>query len=103
MIHYLCEDMLTSSLSISPYLIITFLSIGFSSFLDILKIWLRVTRTSHRFEEDEYEYKIIIKHDLGYKYSYFMKEVYRYIIQGRFKKSFHFKVTENTILIKRAK
>ena len=76
---------------------------SFSSFLDVLKIWLRVTYTPNRFEEDEYELKIIIKHDLGYKYSYFMKEVYRYIIQGMFKKSFHCKVTENIILIKSAK
>jgi hypothetical protein len=76
---------------------------NFSSFLDVLKIWLRVTRTPNRFEDDEYEYKIIIKHDLGYKYSYLMKEAYRYIIQGRFKKSFHCTLTENIILIKSAK
>jgi hypothetical protein len=76
---------------------------SFSSFLDVLKIWLKITRTPNRFEENEYEYKIIIKHDMGYNYSYFTSEVYRYIIQERFHKSFHCKVSENIILIRSVK
>lgn len=76
---------------------------SFSSFLDILNIWLRITRTPSRFEESEYEYKIVIRHEMGYKYSYLIKEVFRYIIEVRFNKRLHYIMTENTILIRSAK
>jgi hypothetical protein len=74
---------------------------NFSSFLDIINIWLRITRTPNRFEQSDYGHKIVIRHEMGYKYSYLIKEVFRIVIH-RFNKPFHYKITENTILIRSA-
>lgn len=74
---------------------------NFSSFWKIINMWLRITRTPNRFEQSEYEHKIVIRHDMGYKYSYLIREVFR-IVMHRFNKPFHYKITENTILIKSA-
>ena len=72
-----------------------------SSFLDLLRIWLKITRTPNRFERDDsLNYKIVIRHDLGYKYSYLIKEVFRRIMEEKFHISFHCIMTETTILIK---
>jgi hypothetical protein len=76
---------------------------SFSAFLDILNTWLRVTQTPSRFDETEHEYKIIIRHDMGYKYSFLLQEVFRLVIKERFHKSFHHNITENLILIRSAK
>jgi hypothetical protein len=76
---------------------------SFSSFLDILNIWLRITQTPNRFDETGHEYKIIIRHDMGYKYSFLLKEVFRLVMKERFHKSFHHNMTENIILIRSAR
>jgi hypothetical protein len=76
---------------------------SFSSFLDILNTWLRITQTPSRFDETLQEYKIVIRHDMGYKYSLLLKEVFRLITEERFHKSFHYNMTENLILIRSAK
>lgn len=75
---------------------------NFSSFLDIMYMWLKITRTPNRFEQSVYEHKIVIRHDMGYKYSYLIKEVFR-IITHRFNKPFYHKITENTVLIRSTK
>jgi hypothetical protein len=76
---------------------------SFSSFLDILNTWLRITQTSSRVDETRHEYKIVIRHDMGYKYSFLLKEVFRLVMKERFHKSFHHNMTENLILIRSAK
>jgi hypothetical protein len=76
---------------------------SFSSFLDILNTWLRITQTPNRFDETRHEYKIIIRHDMGYKYSFLLKEVFRLVMKERFHKSFHHNMTENIILIRSAR
>lgn len=76
---------------------------SFSSFLDILNTWLRITQTPRRFDETGHEYKIIIRHDVGYKYSFLLKEVFRLVMKERFHKSFHHNMTENLILIRSAR
>ena len=76
---------------------------SFSSFLDILNTWLRITQTPNRFDETRHEYKIIIRHDMGYKYSFLLKEVFGHVMKERFHKSFHHNMTENLILIRSAK
>lgn len=60
---------------------------SFSSFFDILNIWLKITRTPNRFEQTDYENKSVIRHEMGYKYSYLVKEVFRFIIEEGFPKS----------------
>ena len=72
-----------------------------SSFLDLFHSWLKITRTPNRFElDDSLNYKIVIRHDMGYKYSYLVKEVFRRIIEEKFRIPFHCIMTETTILIK---
>lgn len=73
---------------------------NFSSLLDIFNIWLRITQTPNRSDQSEYEHKIVIRHDMGYKYSFLLKEVFRCILEEAFHKSFHHNMTENTILIR---
>ena len=76
---------------------------SFSSFLDILNIWLRITQTPSRFDETRHEYKIVIRHDMGYKYSFLLKEVFGHVMKERFHKSFHHNMTENLVLIRSAR
>ena len=76
---------------------------SFSSFLDIFNTWLRITQTPNRFDETRHEYKIVIRHDMGYKYSFLLKEVFRLVMKERFHKSFHHNMTENLILIRSAR
>lgn len=76
---------------------------GFSSFLDLLNLWLKITETPNRFEVSEHEYKVIIRHGMGYKYSYFIKEVCRQVIEVRYHKSIHYNITENSVVIRSAK
>ena len=76
---------------------------SFSSFLDIVNTWLRITQTPSRFDETGHEYKIVIRHDTGYKYSFLLKEVFRLVMKEKFHKSFHHKMTENVVLIRSAR
>ena len=62
---------------------------SFSSFLDIVNTWLRITQIPSRFDDTRHEYKIVIRHDMGYKYSFLLKEVFRLLMKERFHKSFH--------------
>lgn len=72
-----------------------------SSFLDTLRIWLKIERTPNRFEQDDgHNFKIVIRHDMGYKYSYLLKEMFRYIVEEKFHRPFDCILTETTILIK---
>ena len=72
-----------------------------SSFLDMLCIWLKIARTPNRFERDDgHNYKIVIRHDIGYKYSYLIKEMFRRVMEEKFHRPFHCIMTETTILIK---
>ena len=76
---------------------------SFFSFLDIVNAWLRITQTPSRFDDTRHEYKIVIRHDMGYKYSFLLKEVFRLVMKERFHKSFHHNMTENIILIRSAR
>ena len=71
-----------------------------SSFLYTFNIWLKNTRTPSRFEQDGQNYKIVIRHDMGYKYSYLIKEIFRRILEEKFYKSVQCTMTETTILIR---
>jgi hypothetical protein len=72
-----------------------------SSFLDLLRIWLKIARTPNRFElHDGDNYRIVIRHDMGYKYSCLVKEMFRHIMEEKFHRPFHCIMTGTTILIK---
>jgi hypothetical protein len=72
-----------------------------SSFLDTLYIWLKIARTPNKFElDDGHNYKIVIRHEMGYKYSYLVKEMFKRIMEEKFHRPFHCIMTETTILLK---
>ena len=76
---------------------------SFSSFFDILNTWFKISETPYRFEESEHEYKVVVRHGMGYKYSYFIKELYSQVIEQRYHKSIHYNITENSVMIRGAK
>ena len=47
-----------------------------------------------------FEYNLLIKHDMGYKYSFLVKEVYRNVIEDAFHMGIKFIVTENSLALK---
>jgi len=54
-----------------------FLRGGFNiaSILQIAQTWLRIAQMSHRIEVAGDIYKVIIEHDMGWKYSYLIRDL----------------------------
>jgi hypothetical protein len=71
-----------------------------ASISSITETWLRIARMPYRYEIDRDSCKIIIEHDMGYKYSYLIKEISRYILEVAFGSKSSCDVTENTVIIK---
>ena len=78
-----------------------FLKGGFSiaSLSNITETWLRIARMPYRYELNENKCKIIIEHDMGLKYSYFIKEISRYILEVAFETQTSCNVTNNAVVI----
>ena len=53
----------------------------------------------YRYEINGNGCKIIIEHDMGYKYSYLIKEISRYILEVAFLTPTSCKITDNTVVI----
>jgi hypothetical protein len=70
-----------------------------SSFLNILENWSRISDIPYRAEEDECNQKIIIEHNMGSKYSYLFKEIYRRLLENAFETKTQFDTTDNTIVL----
>lgn len=70
-----------------------------SSFLSILENWSRISDIPYRAEEIENTQKIIIEHNMGSKYSYLFKEIYRLLLENSFKTKADFDTTDNTIVL----
>jgi hypothetical protein len=70
-----------------------------SSFLSILENWSRISDIPYRTEENETTQKIIIEHNMGSKYSYLFKEIYRRLLENSFETKTHFDITDNTIVL----
>jgi hypothetical protein len=70
-----------------------------SSFLNILENWSRISDIPYRAEEDERNQKIIIEHNMGSKYSYLFKEIYRRLLENAFETKTQFDTTDNTIVL----
>lgn len=71
-----------------------------SSFLDVVVNWLQITKTPNRSDQNMHEYNLLIKHDMGYKYSFLVKEVCRDVIDHTFNMEIEFILTENTLGLK---
>jgi hypothetical protein len=70
-----------------------------SSFLSILENWSRISDIPYRTEENETNQKIIIEHNMGSKYSYLFKEIYRRLLENSFETKTQFDLTDNTIVL----
>lgn len=70
-----------------------------SSFLSILENWSRISDIPYRTEESETTQKIIIEHNMGSKYSYLFKEIYRRLLENSFETKSQFDTTDNTIVL----
>jgi hypothetical protein len=70
-----------------------------SSFLSILENWSRISDIPYRTEESETTKKIIIEHNMGSKYSYLFKEIYRRLLENSFETKTQFDTTDNTIVL----
>jgi hypothetical protein len=69
------------------------------SILNIAKTWLKVSRLPHRCEITGSSCKIIIEHDMGFKYSYLIKEISRYILEVAFKANGSFDITDEATFL----
>jgi hypothetical protein len=70
-----------------------------SSFLNILENWSRISDIPYRTEENGTTQKIIIEHNMGSKYSYLFKEIYRRLLENAFETKTKFDITDNTIVL----
>lgn len=70
-----------------------------SSFLSILENWSRISDIPYRAEEIENTQKIIIEHNMGSKYSYLFKEIYRRLLENVFETKVQFDITDNAIVL----
>jgi hypothetical protein len=79
-----------------------FLRGGFSiaSMSNITETWLRISQMPYRFEINGDSSKIVIDHDMGYKYSYLIKEIARYIMEVALEVRMSCEITDNTVVLK---
>lgn len=70
-----------------------------SSFLSILENWSRISDIPYRAEQIENTQKIIIEHNMGSKYSYLFKEIYRLLLEDSFETKADIDITDNTIVL----
>jgi hypothetical protein len=71
-----------------------------SSFLDILETWSRVSSFPYKHELNNDIHNFIIEHGMGKKYSFLIKELYRYILEEMFETKSDFIITDNTIVFR---
>ncbi|HZD36470.1 MAG TPA: hypothetical protein VE130_14800 [Nitrososphaeraceae archaeon] len=72
-----------------------------SSFLDFVRTWSRIDKIPTRlFQDPAGDLRLLLKHDMGYKYSLFVKEVFRSVISDIFHLKMESTVTENMIAIR---
>jgi hypothetical protein len=78
-----------------------FLKGGFSiaSVFSITETWLRISKMPYRYEINGNKCKIIIEHDMDYKYSYLIKEISRYLLEVAFETRTSCNITDNTVVI----
>ena len=79
-----------------------FIQGGFSiaSLSNIAETWLRISQMPYRFEINGDSSKIVIDHDMGYKYSYLIREICRYILEVALEAKMSCDITDNTVVLK---
>jgi hypothetical protein len=71
-----------------------------TSFLSILENWSRISSIAYKHEINNDIHDFIIQHDMGRKFSYLIKELYRYILEEMFEKKSDFTITDNTVMFR---
>lgn len=71
-----------------------------SSFLNILQSYSRISSFAYKHEVANEVHNFIIQHDMGRNYSFFVKEIFQYILQEIFKIKLDFTITDNTVRFK---
>lgn len=69
-----------------------------SSFLNIVENWSRISAFPYKHEVENDVHNFIIQHDMGRKYSFLLKEIYRYIVEEMFERKTYFTITDNTVV-----
>jgi hypothetical protein len=70
------------------------------SFLDVIVTWLRINETPNRQFQNPEDFRLLIKHDMGYNYSLLVKEIFRYVVSDFYHIEMESIVTENTLGIR---
>lgn len=70
------------------------------SLSNITETWLRISRIPHRFESHENHDRIIIEHDMGFKYSYFIRQISKYVLEIALEAKMSCDITDNTVVLK---
>jgi len=71
-----------------------------SSFINILENWSRMSSIPHKHEINNDVHNFIIQHDMGMKFSFLIKELYRYILEEVFGRKSDFTITDNTVMFR---
>jgi hypothetical protein len=67
--------------------------------LRVAKIWLNMSAIHHRYEIATNNCRITIEHEMGFKYSYLLKEISRYIFEVAFETNSIFDIYDSTFLL----
>ena len=70
-----------------------------ASFLNILENWSRMSSIPYKHETNKDVHNFILQHDMGRKFSFLIKELYRYILEDMFERS-DFTITDNTVMFR---
>jgi hypothetical protein len=71
-----------------------------SSFLNILENWSLVSSSTYKHEVNDDVHNFIIHHNMGRKYSFLIKEFYRYMMEEMLKTKSDFTITDNTVVFR---
>lgn len=67
--------------------------------LRVAKIWLNMSAIHHRYEIAGNSCRVTIEHEMGFKYSYLLKEISRYIFEVAFETNSIFDIYDSTFLL----
>ena len=70
-----------------------------TSFLDALVSWFRINGTPNRQVQNPHEFRLLLKHDMGYNYSFLLKEVFSHVIADFFRIETQSTITDNTFAL----
>ena len=71
-----------------------------ASLSDIAETWLKISHMPYRNEMKGNTSVIVIQHDMGWKYSYLIKEVFRYLLEVAFDAKASYDIAEDTLVIR---